>query len=240
MSAALRGAGWVLLVAGVAVLGWLGWSLVGTNSQTQVAQAELRENWNDALGGEEELEDWDLSVDEAAYAADAEPAGSLQPDNPTITLPDGAADAAPAPAGEAVAAIVFRRPGEAEPLLHDEPLIVVSGTSAADLQLGPGHYPHSALPGAPGNFAVAGHRTTYGAPFFHLDRLKPGDVVEVTDRAGVRHAYTIVRTEIVAPSDTWVLGDDPLGTGRPTITLTTCHPRFSDAQRLIVFGELTT
>ncbi len=60
----------------------------------------------------------------------------------------------------------------------------------------------------------------------------------VTAPDGERHVYRVRRSEIVAPSAGWVLGPDPLRTGKPTLTLTTCHPRFSDRQRLIVFAEL--
>lgn len=103
---------------------------------------------------------------------------------------------------------------------------------------GPGHYPQTASPGADGNFAVAGHRTTYGAPFFHLDELRDGDEVHVTDTDGSRHVYEVRMQRSVSPGDVLVIGPDPLQTGRATLTLTTCNPRFSNRERLVVHAEL--
>jgi sortase A len=62
----------------------------------------------------------------------------------------------------------------------------------------------------------------------------------VTDRARRRHVYRVVEQQIVRPNELWVTASDPLGTGRPTLTLTTCHPRFSNRQRLVVFAELVS
>jgi len=148
--------------------------------------------------------------------------------------------AAPAPDVPGVALLEFARPGRSRPLIADEPLVVLDGVTSGELAQGPGHYPDSAPPGGPGNFSVAGHRTTYGAPFFHVDQLRPGDQILVTDRDGTRHTYEVRRQHIVAPSETWVIGPDPLRTGEPTMTLTTCNPRFSAAQRLVVHAELVS
>lgn len=140
--------------------------------------------------------------------------------------------------GDAVAVLQFVRPGSTERPVQDGPLYVVEGVGVEDLKKGPGHYTGTAMPGQPGNFAVAGHRTTYGNPFFDLDDLQPRDEIYVTDRQGTRWVYSVVRQEIVSPDAERVLGPDPLGTGHPTLTLTTCHPRFSNAQRLVVFAQL--
>lgn len=104
-----------------------------------------------------------------------------------------------------------------------------------DLKKGPGHYPGTALPGGPGNAAIAGHRTTYGAPFFRLDELEVGDPIFITTPGG-RHRYDVSEVMIVAPEDAWVL--DPTEDNR--LTLTTCNPRYSAAQRLIVVAELVS
>jgi sortase A len=145
----------------------------------------------------------------------------------------------PAPAievGDAFAAMWFERDGER--VVADEVLYVVEGTSVADLKRGPGHYVDSAHPGEDGNLAIAGHRTTYGAPFGELAELTEGDTIHVVDRFGREWVYAYLEQRIVQPSDMWVVDEDPLETGAPMITLTTCHPRFSAAQRLIAFGEL--
>lgn len=208
----LRGLGWLFISIGVIVLLYLVYSLLYTNRATEAAQSELGDEWN-----------LNLEDPDGNGAGEDGDGGSGVPDP-----------------GSAVAALEFRRPGQNEPLVHKKPLYVVQGVSLANLQRGPGHYPGTALPGETGNFAVAGHRTTYGAPFFNLDQLRKGDEVLVTARNGKRYTYRVHSQEIVAPSDTWVITPDPLelGQNNKTLTLTTCNPRFSNAQRLIVFAEL--
>jgi sortase A len=83
--------------------------------------------------------------------------------------------------------------------------------------------------------AIAGHRTTYGAPFWDLDKLDAGDQIQLQTEQGV-FEYVVTRTRIVAPSATEVT----LPTARPTLILTTCNPRFSAAERLVVFADLVT
>lgn len=116
--------------------------------------------------------------------------------------------------------------------------VVVEGVGSEQLARGPGRYPSTALPGQPGNFAMAGHRVSYGAPFHDLDLLEAGDPVEVTDRVGRFFTYRVVDSTVVDPDETWVIGRDPLGTNRPMLTMTTCHPRLSDRQRLVVWAAL--
>ena len=100
--------------------------------------------------------------------------------------------------------------------------IVVAGVSPNDLKKGPGHYPDTPLPGQLGNAAIAGHRTTYGQPFFDVDKLVVGDEIVVTTLNG-RYTYRVTGQEIVSPSDYQVVATiDP---SRATLTLTSCHPR---------------
>ena len=155
-------------------------------------------------------------------------------------------------------------PGDALAVLHiprlgaDYQQVVLEGTDYADLKNGPGHYSESALPGELGNVAIAGHRTTYGSPFRDIDRLKPGDpiVVETADSWFVYRVlgdpatgdYTtdpsgIPGQQIVMPTDVQVINPTPnAAADAPAtgnyLTLTTCHPRFSAAQRLIIHAEL--
>ena len=208
----LRATGWLFIAIGTVVLLYLVYSLLYTNRETDQAQQALEDQWELQLAG-----------------GDEEDSAAGDDDDPT---------AVPVSAGKAVAALTFRRPGSDKPLVHEDPLYVVNGVSLSDLQRGPGHYPGTALPGEEGNFAVAGHRTTYGAPFFNLDQLRKDDEIIVTAPNGDEFTYTVRRQEIVGPGDTWVIGPDPLERGKPLLTLTTCHPRFSNAQRLIVFAEL--
>ncbi|MGI9584419.1 MAG: class E sortase [Acidimicrobiia bacterium] len=110
---------------------------------------------------------------------------------------------------------------------------VVEGVRRSDLKNGAGHMPDTPLPGQPGNAVIAGHRTTYGAPFHEFDELVPGDIIEVETALGV-HTYAVSETLIVRPTEVWVT--DPREGA--WLTLTTCHPKFSSRQRLVVFAEL--
>lgn len=110
---------------------------------------------------------------------------------------------------------------------------VVEGVGVEALKAGPGHYPSTPLPGQPGNAAIAGHRTTYGAPFYRTDELEPGDLIEVTTRQG-DFTYRVREKKVVLPSQNEVLAPSE----ENLLTLTTCNPRFSAAQRLIIISEL--
>lgn len=118
---------------------------------------------------------------------------------------------------------------------------VIAGTDRSVLARGVGHYTGTAGPGQVGNFAVAGHRTTYGRPFHDVDRLRDGDRVVVETRAEV-YVYEVYDREVVRPSDVEVIAPVPGDPGAtPTdalITLTSCHPRYSATQRYIVHGRL--
>jgi sortase A len=115
-------------------------------------------------------------------------------------------------------------------------VVVVEGTTASALRAGAGHYPDTPLPCEQGNVAIAGHRTTYGRPFNQLDRVEPGD--EIILETPVGSCRYLVRTEpyVTVPTDLSVLDPTPNG----TLTLTTCHPKGSARQRLILKAELQT
>jgi sortase A len=118
---------------------------------------------------------------------------------------------------------------------------VVEGTDRDVLSRGVGHYVGSAGPGAVGNFALAGHRTTYGRPFHDVDRLEGGDRV-VVETAGEVFVYEVTEHRIVRPRDVEVIAAVPGSPGRePTealLTLTSCHPRYSATERFVVHGRL--
>jgi sortase A len=111
--------------------------------------------------------------------------------------------------------------------------IVVEGVSLADLKKGPGHYPEAPMPGQEGNAAIAGHRTTYGAPFNRIDELEPGDEITVTTIQGV-FTYLVTGQQIVSPDQVEVLEDK----GDNRLTLTACHPKYSARQRIVVTSQL--
>jgi len=108
--------------------------------------------------------------------------------------------------------------------------------------LGIGHYEGTAMPGGVGNFAVAGHRTTYARPFHRVEELQVGDPLVVRTTDEVWYVYRVTSTEVVMPSEVSVIAPVPGEPGtEPTerlITLTTCHPMFSARERFIVHGVL--
>jgi sortase A len=134
------------------------------------------------------------------------------------------------------------------PAIGLKPTVVVEGTGASALRAGVGHYPATPLPGEEGNVAIAGHRTTYGKPFADLDRLRPGDEIRlvtplatyiyrvVERRPGAQRVTGGAGGYVVDKSDFSPLAQGP---GR-MLTLSTCHPKGSARQRLIVKAELIT
>jgi len=126
--------------------------------------------------------------------------------------------------GDAIARIAIPAIGVSE--------YVIEGTDLGSLRRGPGHYPETPLPGEPGTVAIAGHRTTYGAPFREIDQLDPGDRI-VVDMPDGRFVYRVERTVIVDDQDLSVL--EPAG--YPRLLLSACHPLYSAAQRIIVFAR---
>jgi sortase A len=137
--------------------------------------------------------------------------------------------------GEGLALIRIPRLGK------DYHYVVIEGVTVADLRKGPGHYPGTAMPGGIGNFVVSGHRTTYAAPFNRVDELHDGDKILV-DTRDKQFVYKVTGEKVVLPTQVDVTEPVPFHPGaKPTkrlITLTTCHPKYSAAHRLIVFGEL--
>ncbi len=125
----------------------------------------------------------------------------------------------------------------------DSDHIVVQGVDLSLLRDGPGHFPQTVMPGQPGNAAIAGHRTTYGAPFNRLDELQPGDPVTVTTLQGTFDYVVDAHTDasgrargyvVVGPNDVGIL--EPVEGSR--LTLMACHPKYSAAQRIVVTATL--
>jgi sortase A len=110
--------------------------------------------------------------------------------------------------------------------------VMVEGTDAAALRKGPGHYPDTPLPGLRGTVAVAGHRTTYLAPFNKLDKLRKGDEVRLEMPYAVV-TYRVEQTRIVKPTAVWVTNR----VGYDRLVMTACHPKYSAAKRIAVFAR---
>jgi sortase A len=110
---------------------------------------------------------------------------------------------------------------------------VVQGTDTSSLERGPGHYPATAFPGLGQTVAVAGHRTTYLAPFRNINALSPGARI-VLNMPYARFTYVVQYVKIVAPTALWITDD----VGYERLVLSACHPLYSAAQRIVVFARL--
>jgi sortase A len=130
-----------------------------------------------------------------------------------------------APEGSAVGRILIPRAGAS--------FVMVKGTSTSDLRSGPGVYPQTGFPGMPGTTAIAGHRTTFLAPFRHLDRLRHGDTIEV-EMPYAHLRYVVQSSASVAPDAVHVIAD----AGYQRLVLSACDPAFSAVRRLVVFARL--
>ena len=127
--------------------------------------------------------------------------------------------------GDAVGKILIDRIGLSS--------VIVEGTNAGDLRSGPGHYPGTPLPGQRGTVAIAGHRTTYGAPFRNIDNVKARDEIVIVMPYG-RFTYRVERTRIVPPTAVWVTNR----VSYDRLILSACHPLYSAAERIVVFARL--
>ena len=195
---------------------YLGWQLYGTD----VVNAGVQE----VASGElevvlEESEPESEPVDQEEILGDVAP----PPELPAVIerFPE-----APAAVGESFAFLTI-------PKIGIEDLVVYEGVDVQTLKKGPGHMATTPLPGQVGNAVISGHRTTYGRPFFDFDLLETGDAIEVESTTGT-HVYEVREILIVEPTDVWVTDPRPGG----WLTMTTCNPKFSARERLIVFAEM--
>jgi len=207
--------GGVIFAFGVLVLLFVAFQLWGTGISTRLHQEQLRKQF-----------DHELAIARRDRTTTTTTAPSTTPTTQPIrdVAPPGGA---PPADGQPIGTIDIPAIGVN--------FVVVQGTETAELELGPGHYDNTALPGQAGNAAIAGHRTTYLRPFYNLNELVAGDPIYITTTQG-RFQYDVTALTVVAPTDLAVL--DPTPT--PTLTLTTCNPRYSAAQRLVVLAALVT
>ncbi len=225
--------GRLLVAAGAVVLLFAGYQLWGTGLAESRAQQDLENDFTSRLGrvGTQST---------AALEALARQQADHRAGTSSGTTGNGSAAAAatPPPAlPQELVDLLYPSPGEpvARILIPSISVdkVVVEGVDLDDLRKGPGHFTDTPLPGQKGNAAIAGHRTTYGAPFGDLDKLKPGDEIRVSTVLG-EAVYEVAGTRIVDPEEVEVVGD--FGDNR--LTLTACHPKFSAAQRIIVWAYL--
>jgi sortase A len=210
MRRVLGAVGRVLVTLGLLLLLFVAYQLWGTGIYQAQAQNDLEQQFQRSL--------------------ERHDTGTTPTSTPTATtLPPLAVP----PEGDAVARIGIPKIGIDQ--------YVVEGVNVDDLRKGPGHYPSTQLPGHEGNSAIAGHRTTYGAPFGDIDQLHPGDEIDVATVQG-KFKYTVIEQRVVDPSEVSVLdpAPDPAHPGHmlATLTLTTCNPKYSAEQRLIIRAQL--
>jgi sortase A len=219
----LGGIGRILIISGLVVLGFVAYQLWGTSLESSRGQDEL------AAG---------LAQDVAVEDEDSEDAATLDVRDVVERFarvdPVTAPPLPPPPEGEALGVIEIPKIGLER--------VMVEGVSKADLKKGPGRYPGTAMPGQQGNAGIAGHRTTYGAPFNRIDELVPGDEIRISTPQG-EFVYEVIPAPdspdrgwyIVSPEQVEVLND----VGDNRITLTACHPKYSARERIIVHAVLS-
>jgi sortase A len=206
--------GRVLIASGLLLLAFVAYQLWGTDLHEQKAQAHLRKE----------------------LAAVLDTPATLPGEGPTTLPGQTPTTAAPtvAPSKDLVPQIGGVVGELSIPKLHVKKVFIL-GIDLDELDQAPGHYPSTPFPGQAGNAAIAGHRTTYGAPFHNVDRLDPGDDIIVTTQQG-RFTYKVTKVFIVKPYDAWVLDPDP---DHPNaLTLTACHPKYDLSERIIVRASL--
>lgn len=211
-----RGTGQLFITAGLVVLLFAGYELWGTGISETRAQHKLYSQLT---------KEWDSPT----TAPSSAPSGASpdQAGSPALKDP---------PIGSALAILRIPRIWQ-----NTDPRVVVEGVDLSDLARGPGHYPHSAMPGQLGNFAVAGHRATHGNGFMRLNEMRTGDAIVVETRT-TWYTYRVTSQSLVQPTQISVVDPVPDKPGvRPTqrlITLTTCDPWYSATHRLIIHGLL--
>ena len=221
----IHGVGWTLVWLGALTLGFVAHQLWITTFFAKQNQAEL------AADLEERFEVAEIT--EVPYVPVFPPGETPPPDDPSIASGAlgslGFLQAETVP-GDGAAFAEIRIPSLAS---LEDGWAVVEGVSLSDLRNGAGHMPWTPLPGQPGNSVISGHRTTYGQPFHDLDLVTIGDLIEVETALGT-HVYAVREIQIVKPTDVWVTHPR----SGAWLTLTTCNPKFSARERLIVAAEL--
>jgi sortase A len=233
------GIGKTLIATGILMFGFVAYQLWGTGIETARAQNSLEQEFEDLRASTPPITAAPTStVPVDSTPTDSIPGGSVPVDSipgdsvpvesvPTTAAPVPVLELPPISEGDPIARIEIPRIGVGK--------WVVAGVETSDLKKGPGHYPDTPLPGQLGNSAIAGHRTTFGQPFFDVDKLEIGDEIVVTTLAG-RFVYRVTGQEIVSPSDYHVIATtDPTVA---TLTLTSCHPKYTARERIIVYSEL--
>ncbi|MFW2383941.1 MAG: sortase [Acidimicrobiales bacterium] len=244
----IGGIGRTLITLGCLTLAFAGFQLWGTGIAEDRAQSSLEEDFVERQTAFSEfaenngIEVGEVGADGGAAIVDEEADPETLPE--TERDPE-VAEAPPVPAAS-VPRELLPSQGDALGVIRIPKIgvdkVVIAGTSRSDLRKGPGHYGTTPLPGQAGNAAIAGHRTTYGAPFGDLDGLEPGDRIVVETFQGLFNYEVLPQVTaegmsghaIISPYDVEVLNDY----GDNRLTLTACHPKYSARQRIVVQAQL--
>lgn len=220
------GTGRTFIASGLLLFGFVAYQLWGTGIQQARSQDRLDDRFAELLA---------TSAGTSSSAAPTAPTTAADEPSPTVapsgttatpTVPATGRATRPTPReGEPIARIAIPSIGVEQ--------VVVSGVGTDDLKKGPGHYPDTPLPGEVGNAAIAGHRSTFGAPFARVDELVVGDRIEVTTPDG-RFVYTVTGSKVVESTEVSVIGpsDDAV------LTLTSCWPKYSADKRIVIRAVL--
>ncbi|MDQ1511282.1 MAG: sortase [Actinomycetota bacterium] len=209
--------GRTLVTLGLLILLFVSYELWGTGIFTARAQSNLKHKFAQEL---------QKVHDDPTLSAPTTKTSPTTPGHPKPTTTVNPSTLVAPPEGEPIGKIDIPKIN-----VH---WVFVEGVQLTDLAKGPGHYPGTPLPGQIGNAAIAGHRTTHGAPFFDIDKLKTGDRINITTFAGT-FVYALFKDPFpVQPTDYYVVDNTP----DAELTLTSCHPQYSAAQRLIVKAKL--
>jgi sortase A len=208
--------GWTLIWSGLFIFGYIGWQLFVTDWLNAGVQAEAAADLEVAFNGAPPVAE---PIDTEDFLEGREPPADL-PDLVEYYAED------PAAQGEPFGFLSI-------PSIGLDEVAVYEGVDRETLKSGPGHMEGTPLPGQVGNAVISGHRTTYGRPFFDFDLLEIGDQVTVETSIGT-HVYEIREIQVVLPNDVWVADPRPGG----WLTMTTCEPKFSARQRLVIFAEM--
>lgn len=241
----IGGIGRLFITVGVLLLLFAGFQLWGTGLAEARAQDDLSKRFADRLAAQTGP---DATVGPTMPSVHFT-AGPIFDLDPTLAEPRIEGSAEIVRAAPLVPELASPDPGEPIGVIEIPAIgvekTIVEGTTRDALRSGPGHYRSTPLPGRTGNTAIAGHRTTHGAPFFDLDLLEPGDEIQVETLEGTA-TYLVeahddgtggqVGHMIVDPSDVGVIADQ----GDNRLTLTACHPKYSAKERIIVTATLVT
>jgi sortase A len=239
----IRAVGRVLVTVGLLILLFVAYQLWGTGIYEARAQSDLEDEFEREVASSQATTTTGPTSTTTTTTTTI-PAPTLFPTTPTFPPPPTFSPPTTAPTTTTTTTV----PPVAQPPPVGDPIgvitidkigvdkVVVEGTSVPDLRKGPGHYEGSPLPGQLGNAAIAGHRTTYGAPFGNLDQLATGDRISVRTVTGTWQYELTQDPFAVSPNQIEVLDPVP---GEATLTLTTCNPRYSASERLVVKARLS-